>query len=120
MKTNEINNGMDIIDSRDVIDRIEDLENWIDELDEDEKEELEALRKLAEQGEGFADWSYGEGLIRDSYFVKYAQELAEDIGAIGRELQWPCYHIDWNAAAESLKQDYSFIDFDGVYYWIRS
>lgn len=86
---------------------------------EEAQEELSPLKSLAEEAEGYsADWNYGQALIRDSYFEEYAQQLAEDIGAIHRPA-WPCDHIDWEAAADALKMDYTQIDFDGVDYWIR-
>ena len=59
-------------------------------------------------------------LIAESYFETYAQELAEDIGAIPSDLQWPVRHIDWEAAADELSQDYSEFDFDGGAWLIRS
>jgi hypothetical protein len=136
-----ISNHDDIIDSRDVIARIEELEDdraivsedqlaaemagkepttTLAEWDEDNGAELKALRALAEEAEGYAaDWRHGEALIRDSYFQTYAQELAEDIGAINREASWPNTCIDWEEAAEQLQQDYTSVDFDGVTYWIR-
>jgi hypothetical protein len=111
-------NSDDYIDSRDVIARIEELDAC-DSLDVEELEELETLRKLADEGEGLADWQYGETLIRDSYFVDYARDLAEDIGAIDRDA-WPLGYIDWDAAANALLMDYTSIEFDGVTYWGRS
>lgn len=133
--TEPITNYEDIIDSRDVIARIEFLETIADEqaeidadqpegvtlygLDEDEQQELKDLKALAEQGENATDWRYGETLIRDSYFVEYAQQLAEDIGAIDREANWPNSYIDWEAAARDLQMDYTSVDFAGVTYWVR-
>lgn len=169
-KATEVHNGMELIDSRDVIKRIEELtefknaaleaateatarivelegqaeldENDEDELDtlrdslwvsvdnfeygecvdwtETEAEELKQLEALADDAGGCADWKYGEGLIRDSYFQEYAEQLAEDTGAIGRDAKWPCDHIDWEAAAEALQQGYTSVEYDGVTYWIRS
>jgi len=121
---NEISNSDDIIDSRDVISRIDELEEQRDNeaqgLNEDEEAELAALQSLAEEAEGYcADWGYGETLIRDSYFAEYAEQLADDVGAIDRDASWPICHIDWEAAAESLKMDYTAVDFDGVTYWVR-
>jgi hypothetical protein len=120
----EINNCEDIIDSRDVIKRIDELQNMRDDEDEDydddAREELEALEALAEEASGYAaDWQHGETLIRDSYFAEYAEQLADDIGATNKDAPWPQNHIDWNAAAEELKQDYTCVEFDGVDYWIR-
>lgn len=83
-------------------------------------QELADLKALAEQCEDAPDWLYGATLIRESYFESYAQELAEDIGAINSDAQWPTCHIDWKAAAEALKMDYSEVEFDGVTYLIRS
>ena len=87
MTTTAINNYEDIIDSRDIIARIDDLESYdASDLDDDEREELKALKELAEEASGYAaDWLYGETLIRDSYFKEYAQQLAEDIGAINSD-----------------------------------
>lgn len=121
-----ITNDRDVIDSREVIERITDLENLADSdgvyvLDEDETAELAALRALAAEGEASAgDWRHGAGLIRESYFEDYARELAEDIGAIQKDGDWPTNRIDWEAAADDLKIDYSTVDFDGVTYYVRA
>jgi antirestriction protein len=117
--TREISNSEDIIDSRDVIERIAELTEDEDRT-EDETAELEALKALAEEGADYApDWSYGEALIRDSYFVTYAQELADDIGAIDSKASWPLTCIDWEQAARDLRMDYTAVDFGGVTYWVR-
>ena len=111
-----------MIDLRDVIDRFEAIE---DSDDEDEKAEAATLRALLDECQGNggdAEWRgawYPVTLVRDSYFVEYAQELADEIGAIDRDAKWPCNHIDWDAAARDLRQDYTSIDFDGVTYLTR-
>ena len=86
------------------------------EWDESEEAaELKALKALADDAEGYCDdWKHGAALIRDSYFEAYAREMAEDIGAT-----WPNDHINWEAAADALKQDYTSADFGGVEYWVR-
>ena len=87
---------------------------------EDDAKELKDLTELAEEAEGYAaDWKYGETLIRDSYFEDYARDLADDIGAIKTDACWPNNFIDWEAASEALKQDYTAVEFDGVTYWVR-
>jgi hypothetical protein len=86
----------------------------------DEAEELKILKALAEEASYSPDWSYGETLIRDSYFEEYAQELAEDCGMVQRSLGWPNTCIDWKQAAEELQQDYTQVEFENVTYWIRS
>jgi hypothetical protein len=124
MKT--ISNSDDVIDSRDVIERIEELEGEVsqDDIDNlvesDDATELAALRELASEAEGYCpDWKYGATLIRDSYFKTYAQELADDIGAVPDNASWPCTCIDWDQAARELQMDYTSVEFDGVTYWVR-
>jgi predicted nuclease with TOPRIM domain len=140
-----MNNDQDIIDSRDVIKRLEELEAVKENMEEaqaalaedldneelqeetddaqqdyeDIKDELEALEALAEEASGSPGWSYGETLIRESYFKEYAQELADDIGAIDSNVVWPVNCIDWEEAASQLSQDYTKVDYDGVTYLIR-
>jgi hypothetical protein len=125
--SNVPSNSDDIIDSRDVIERIEELAAEV-QLDDEtggfvssrKVSELVSLRKLADEASDYAaDWKYGETLIRDSYFVTYAQELAEDSGVVHRDAGWPNSYIDWERAAEALQMDYTSVDFDGVTYWIR-
>ena len=139
-ETTEITNSEDIIDSRDIIARIEYLESekesmledvpeseygnrenekWVAWEDSDEFQELRVLSELQDQC-NYGDWEYGETLIRDSYFEEYAQELAEDIGAINKDATWPNNCIDWEKAARELQYDYSLVSFDGVDYWIRA
>ena len=90
------------------------------EWDADDGKELAILKALADEASGYAaDWQHGETLIRDSYFKDYAQELADDIGAIDNNASWPLTCIDWDQAARELRMDYSAVDFDGVTYWIR-
>ena len=116
-----ISNFDDIIDSRDVIERINELVGQLPELDENDRNELAALDALRKQGEDYAaDWDHGEILIRDSYFKEYAQELAEETGAIkNSDITWPYTCIDWDMAARDLQGDYSAIKFSGVTYWVR-
>lgn len=130
----------DVIDSRDVIKRIEiyrdavsafgvDPETRADDFDPDSNEnggeihelleELNSLMGLESDAGGAADWQYGETLIRESYFEDYARQTAEDTGAINRDSQWPNNCIDWEKAADQLKQDYSEVTFKGVTYYIR-
>ena len=124
VRTDEISNTQDVIDSRDVIARIEELEadgalaSAEDPSDEDA--ELRALHDLTAEAEGYApDWRDGATLIRDSYFERYAEELADDCGLVPAGLAWPCNCIDWEKAARELQMDYTCVSFDGVDYWVR-
>jgi hypothetical protein len=110
----------DIINSRDVIEAIQ----YLTETGED-PEGLLALTKFANEAKDYAeDWEYGEALIRDSYFVEYAQGLAEDCGylkpsSVSGQMAWPYTFIDWQRAAAELQMDYAGVDFAGVTYWVR-
>ena len=140
--THDISKFDNIIDSRDVIARIEELEGYRDDSEdeetedtftdkdgkahketaywnEDTAEELAILQAFADEGESLSDWHHGVTLIHDDYFEEYAEEFANDIGAIDRKENWPCNHIDWEAAADELKQDYTAIEFDGETFWGR-
>ena len=83
-------------------------------------EELHELKKFRDEMQPYCeDWHHGTTLIADSYFAEYAEELANDIGAINKDAGWPLSFIDWDAAAEALKADYTSREFDGVTYWAR-
>jgi hypothetical protein len=90
------------------------------EVDVEEVSEIIKLHNFAEEGEGVPDWEDGVILIRDDYFQTYAQELADEIGAINRAATWPNNCIDWERAARELQVDYTALDFDGETYWARS
>ena len=136
----------DIIDVRDIISRVEELEcerdsynpdpdkpiigvktqarKWAKASEEDAAE-LATLTELLSDLRGNGgdekwrgDW-YPVTLIRDSYFEDYAQSLAEDIGAIDANASWPNNFIDWDAAADALKQDYTTVEYEDVTYWTR-
>lgn len=93
--------------------------------EDEQSEEFSILLSLLEDLKGYGgdeqwrgDW-YPLTLIRDSYFEKYAQELAEDIGAIDRNAHWPNNCIDWERASRELEIDYTTVEFDGVTYLYR-
>jgi hypothetical protein len=92
------------------------LTDWIAE----NGEELTMLESVNEEGENYCpDWTHGETLIEEDYFVEYAQELVSDIGDLPENI--PSYIvIDWKATADNLLSDYSYIDIDGTKYYIRS
>lgn len=114
-----------IIDVRDIIDRIEELEMADQQVADETDDELQALTAIMaelagnggdEQWRG--DW-YPLTLIRKCYFQIYAQELAEDIGAVNKNATWPNNCIDWEQAARELRMDYSYTEIDGVTYFFR-
>ena len=135
---------------RDIIERIEELESELDQEWEErestlsfeyalqdaanwpnhkeEYAELQALLALMEDLKGNGgdeqwrgDW-YPLTLIRDSYFVDYAQELAEECGYTSGPDGYAnplisC--VDWKAWASDVRMDYTSTEIDGVTYWYR-
>lgn len=138
MPSTTIDNAADVIDSRDIISRIAALQDerdtctmlredgteeydpsgWAEQNPEDAAE-LAALEDVQDQATQYAaDWEYGVTLVRDSYFVEYAQELLQDCGDLPANLP-PYLHIDWDATARDIRTDYTAVDFDNVTYWVR-
>ena len=117
----------DVTDSRDIIARIERVESDLDQAridgndTTDLRAELKALEEFADEASEYApDWHYGETIIHADYFTQYAQELSDELSPRdGAMAQWPFTHIDWEAAADELKMDYSEVEFEGVTYYIR-
>jgi hypothetical protein len=130
----------DTIDSRDIQERIDELQSefdsHVDEYEESDGEEdagEDLLNWLEENGDEFvtlleikeeveqytSDWDSGAFIIADNHFEDYAQELAEDTGAIDRNAKWPLQFVDWGMASDALKEDYTEIIIDGVSYWIQ-
>jgi hypothetical protein len=94
----------------------EDLLNWLEE----NGDEFVTLLEVKEEVEQYtSEWDDGAFMIADDYFEDYAQELAEDTGAIDKNAKWPLTHIDWEAATKELKCDYSEVEIDGKSYWIQ-
>lgn len=135
----DVNWGDDYLDSRDIQNRYEELKDELELLEEvvsdaeqslnswkeDNWNEYTNLKSVVEQAEGCSDWNYGEQLIKDSAFVDYTENLIDDCCELPKEFSsgnWPWRHmtIDYSAAAEELKSDYTTIECDGETYYIRS
>lgn len=84
-----------------------------DPLDDEEQDRLAALRELRDE---IPEWSDGNTLIPEYDFEEYAQQLAEDIGAIPEGAGWPLYCIDWEHAARELAMDYGSVEWEGTTY----
>ena len=119
----EITGGEDILDPRDIAERLKYLtrerdrleSSQLDEFLDENEDEIDALQEVVDEG-------IDDTLVHEDYFQEYAEELAADIGAIERRPhdRWPYTCIDWEQAAEELKQDYSVIDIRGGTYYYRS
>lgn len=90
-----------------------DLKEWEDE----NAEELEELDTL--ETEVGSEWMHGEILIPEDEFEDYARDPATNTGTVSVNNRWPLNHIDWDAAAEELRVDYSEADYQNVTYYFR-
>ena len=106
---------------KELVDLVEAVKTCELDIEDFDKEELETFRSVVSEGELYSsDWNGGEALILESYFQDYAKELAEDLGSISGKEEWPLNHIDWESAADDMKQDYSSIEVEGYTYYVRS
>jgi hypothetical protein len=140
----------DVIDLRDLAEMLtEKLDEWSDLSGEEQAEvrnTVDAVRSaLADLGVGLDDddddtvqidrrvvdelstWANEEPTaIAEDYFTTYTQELVEEVYPsvlhMEEQSEWPYRHltVNWQAAADELKQDYSEFDLDGHAYLIRS
>lgn len=124
--------GDSTIDTRDLVTRVMEINEELAELEEervgrdapevdDLRGERDILNELIDYIDGYSsdDCRFGITLVHDKYFEQYAQQFAEDIGAIDRDPKWPYEHIDWTAAAEALQMDYTSVDISTEEYWFR-
>ena len=82
----------------------------------EEQEELADLDNLESE---ITDWRHGESMIPESEFEDYARELAEEIGGMD-DAKWPFTCIDWEKAADELKQAYTPVSYQGEDYFVRA
>ena len=122
MTTTDLDLSADTIDVRDIISRFEELRSSLPISGD--LEEFEQLTNILEELKGQGgdeqwqgDW-YPVTLISEVYFVEYAQELCQDIGAIPDD--FPSYiEIDWEVTARNIQMDYSEVEIDGITYYFR-
>lgn len=132
----------DVLDMRDLAKLAESCEEIVKayeagdtDLDYDADDVIDAQETLAALAAMMADLAvpfgpvsdaltaYGDDeptLIAESHFTAYAQEMAEEMGAVKKDAPWPLMHIDWEAAADELLPDYNECRLDGHDYYIRS
>lgn len=62
----------------------------------------------------------GPTLVSESYFEEYIKEYVSDCGYLPSEVPWWLEQaINWSQVAETLKQDYTEVSFDGEDWYIR-
>jgi len=107
-----LNRKVELIDMRDDEDC---------EMEGHEEIELEELFELESELGMTLEAADQNGLyfIDEDYFVQYAMEFAEDIGVVFDGVSWPCTHIDWEAAADELRMNYTEVEYEGNTYLVR-
>jgi len=115
----------DYIDSLDVIADIEELqEKLAGEPDkwtarEELQDELDILQAFADQGRAFDDWEYGLQFIHEDFFQDFCEEYVRDSGDIDSVPEFIVNAIDWEIVADSMREDYTEVEFDGQVYLTR-
>jgi len=105
---------------------LEDAQNAVDAAELNfgtaESAELAKLEELRDDIGSKGDLIDDENgpFIHENDFKEYAQELADDIGAIDPKAGWPLNCIDWDQAAKELAYDYTSVQWDGDTYLYRS
>ena len=109
---NRKNELVDILNDEDEVYSVDEQKDAQEELDTllELESEIGSLEECARHGVYFID---------EDYFVEYAKEFAHDIGAIDSDTTWPATHIDWDAAADELRMDYTEVEFDGNSYLVN-
>jgi hypothetical protein len=118
----------DFLDLRDLAEEYARLEERAGDadnpLDEDEQARLNALKDL--QGQLFNEdlQEYGDNeptLIPEDGFEDYCRDFAYDVGYIEGNDDNPLHSfIDWEAWADSLRDDYQEVCFEGEVYLLRA
>jgi len=106
-------------DDEDYQDDYDKLETKIDDFSQQAEELREENQDLLEFAECLENWSITGGLISDDHFEEYAQDNAGNIYGVDLN-EWPFSHINWEAAADSLRADYSVVTFGDTTYLYRS
>lgn len=129
-----------VLDTRDLKMRLDELEviyslsreadDDTSEMDAEERQdaqdEYEEVREehtmLSEFWGAYSEteWEYGCAMVNENYFTAYAEEMAGDLyGSQVTDAVWPFNHIDWDEAADALKDDYSEVELDGTTFYVR-
>lgn len=115
----------DYLNSSDIIARINELEgelfdedkNLVEGYDHEEFQEYENLKVINDEGEKYIeDWTYGATLVSEDAWVDYATDYIQEAYYGVTWTDFPYSHMDWEAAADELREDYYEIEIDGETY----
>lgn len=107
-------------------DEVDDLRERLEEMtteccDLAEKYDQEAdsdLNELTTMENEVSEWDDGATLIAEEYWVEYVEDMLKDCGDLPQDI--PHYiAIDWEQTAENIKEDYSYVEYQGTTYFYR-
>ena len=115
----------DTLNQDEVQEAIDALAEAADNPKHADRPQYEALVAFQAECEQYCDdWQYGDSAISEDYFVEYIKQLIQDCYEMPKAFdsgQWPYRHmaIDFEAAAEEARQDYTAITLLGKTFYVR-
>lgn len=104
----------DYIDKRELELELRDLREIAPEtFDAETGEKIKEIEDLLEE----LHWAGDFTLVHEDSFLQHAQMQAQALGEIDG---WPYDYIDWNRAADALRQDYRCVTFRGDTYLVSN
>jgi len=85
----------------------------------DIRERIASIQSELDDLKVLADYQCETYHRTDTINAGWAQDYADTIGAIKLGIDWPYNHIDWEAAANELKQDFIEVNFGDETYFGR-
>jgi hypothetical protein len=116
-----------LLDLRDLAEELETLrrrlasEGKLGTLDAERLDEIEKFESNLCHGT-LAEYAENEPVgVPEHRFADYARDLTSEIGLIDEKTldSWPFDHIDWEAAADALRQDYRRVELGDDGYLVR-
>lgn len=105
-------------DQTDCFDDILFEEEEVQDWEEEFESEFEEINEIDQiENDLGSEFNYGVTLIDEGDFEEYCEELVSDIGDLPKEL--PSYisnNIDWSGVADDLKADYTDVTYRGINY----
>lgn len=91
-------------------------------MSDEDRAELDALVAFQAACEAdCSDWAYGDSAINEEQFLAHITDLIDECYEIKRSDEWPYRHMtmDYAAAADEARSDYTSIELDGVTFYVR-
>lgn len=106
------------LEDEEAADKQVDLKTQIDILELELRELETCAESILSLHSDCEFYASGAQLINKSYFTKYCEEFAYDLGEISRDSLMSNY-IDWGKYAEDCKMDYTIITFEDTDFYVQ-